>query len=51
MKRVMISMVGAGLGSLVGLLGAFLGAGSSALITGALAGAIVPQFILGPPGR
>jgi hypothetical protein len=51
MKRIMLSVVGAGLGSLIGLLGVFLGGGNPALIAGALAGAVVPQLLLGPPGR
>ena len=51
MKRVAVSVVGAGLGSLVGLLGAFLGAGNPALIAGALIGAVLPHLVLGRPGR
>ena len=51
MKRVIVSVVGAGLGSLVGLLAAFLGAGNPALIAGAVVGAAIPQFVLGRPGR
>ena len=49
LKRVMLSLVGAGLGSLVGLLASFLGAGTPALIYGGAAGAILPHLILGPP--
>ena len=47
----MIGIVGAGIGSLVGLLAAYLGAGNAGLIAGAAVGAILPQFMLGAPGR
>lgn len=47
----MLAVVGAGIGAFAGLLFAFLGAGSIALICGAAVGAIVPQFWLGNPGR
>ena len=47
----MIAVVGAGIGSLAGLLVSFLGAGNSALLIGAVLGAIVPLVVLGPPGR
>jgi hypothetical protein len=50
-KRIMLAVVGAGIGSLLGLLASFLGAGNSALIVGAAAGAVVPLVILGSPGR
>jgi hypothetical protein len=50
-KRLMIAVVGAGIGSLAGLLVSFLGAGNSALIIGAAVGAVVPLIVLGPPGR
>ena len=50
-KRLMMAVVGAGIGSLAGLLVSFLGAGNSALIAGAVVGAIVPLVMLGPPGR
>jgi hypothetical protein len=50
-KRVMIAVVGAGIGSLVGLLVSFLGAGNPALVIGGIVGAIVPLLVLGPPGR
>lgn len=48
-KRIMVSVVGAGIGSLAGLLISFLGAGNSALIAGAIVGAIVPLVVLGKP--
>ena len=48
-KRVMVSVVGAGIGSLVGLLISFLGAGNAALIGCAILGAIVPLVALGKP--
>ena len=50
-KRIMVAVVGAGIGALVGLLIDFLGAGPVALIAGGAAGAIVPQFLLGTPGK
>jgi hypothetical protein len=50
-KRVMIAVVGAGIGSLVGLLVSFLGAGNPALVIGGIVGAVVPLLVLGPPGR
>ena len=50
-KRIMIAVVGAGLGSLAGLLVSFLGAGNAALIVGAAVGALVPLVLLGAPGR
>jgi hypothetical protein len=50
-KRIMLAVVGAGIGAFAGLLVDFLGAGSMALIGGAAAGAIVPQFLLGAPGK
>lgn len=48
-KRVMLAVVGAGIGSLAGLLASFLGAGNPALIAGAVIGAVVPLLWLGPP--
>jgi len=50
-KRLMLAVVGAGIGSLAGLFISFLGVGNSALIIGAIAGAIVPLVVLGPPGH
>lgn len=50
-KRIMIAVVGAGIGSLAGLLVSFLGAGNVALIAGAAVGAAVPLIWLGSPGR
>jgi hypothetical protein len=50
-KRVMLAVVGAGIGALAGLFADFMGAGSAALIVGAILGAIVPQFVLGSPGK
>ena len=48
-RRIMVAVVGAGIGSLVGLAVAFLGAGNWALIVGAVLGAVVPLAVLGPP--
>jgi hypothetical protein len=50
-KRIMVAVVGAGAGSLAGLLISFMGAGNPALIAGAVLGAIVPLLVLGEPGR
>jgi hypothetical protein len=47
----MIAVVGAGIGSLLGLLVSFLGAGNAALIGGAAVGAVVPLLVLGAPGK
>jgi len=50
-KRLMLAVVGAGIGSLAGLLVSFLGVGNAALIGGAVLGAIIPLLILGKPGK
>jgi hypothetical protein len=50
-KRIMLVVVGAGIGSLAGLLVSFLGAGNWALIGGAVVGAILPSMVLGSPGK
>ena len=50
-KRIMVSVVGAGIGSLAGLLAAFLGAGNPALLWGAAVGAVAPLLFLGRPGK
>jgi hypothetical protein len=47
----MLAVVGAGIGSLAGLLVSFLGAGNPALIAGAAIGAVVPLLWLGRPGH
>jgi len=47
----MLAVVGAGMGSLVGLIVDFAGAGNIALIGGAIAGAIIPLALLGQPGH
>jgi len=47
----MVAVIGAGIGSLVGLLISFLGAGNPALIAGAIAGALIPLLVLGKPGH
>ena len=47
----MLAVIGAGIGTLVGLLVDFLGAGNIALLAGGVLGAIVPQFLLGSPGK
>jgi hypothetical protein len=50
-KRLLVMIVGAGMGSFAGLLAAVLGAGNLGLIVGAAVGAVLPLIILGPPGR
>jgi hypothetical protein len=50
-KRMMVALVGAGIGSLLGLLVSFLGVGNWALIGGAVVGAVIPLMVLGAPGR
>jgi hypothetical protein len=50
-KRAMAMVVGAGIGSLVGLLADFLGAGNIALIAGAAIGGVLPLLVLGSPGK
>jgi hypothetical protein len=47
----MLSIVGAGMGALLGLIFDFLGAGPKALIAGGVIGAIIPQLVLGSPGK
>ena len=50
-KRIMLVVVGAGIGSLAGLLVSFLGVGNWALIVGAVAGGLIPPLVLGPPSQ
>lgn len=50
-KRIMVAVVGAGIGTLVGLFVSAMGAGNPALIVGGIAGAVIPLLVLGPPGR
>jgi hypothetical protein len=50
-KRIFASVIGAGLGSFVGLLASYLGLGNVALIGGAAVGALLPVVVLGRPGR
>ena len=47
----MASVVGAGLGSLVGVAARFLGLGDAVVFVGAAVGAVLPQVVLGRPGR
>jgi hypothetical protein len=51
LKRLMVVVIGAGIGTLLGLFVAAMGAGTPALVVCAGLGAIVPQFFLGAPGR
>ena len=50
-KRIMLVVVGAGIGSLAGLVVSFLGVGNWALIAGAVAGGLIPPLVLGPPSQ
>ena len=50
-KRIMVCVVGAGIGALVGLLASYLGAGNAALYGGAAVGAVAPLLVLGKPGK
>ncbi len=50
-KRIILSVVGAGIGAFAGLLIAFLGAGNLGILGGAAVGAVVPQRVLGSPGK
>jgi uncharacterized protein YacL len=50
-KRIMVSIVGAGMGALIGLLIDYLGAGNIALIGCAVVGALIPLVVLGQPGH
>jgi hypothetical protein len=50
-KRLMAVVVGAGIGSMVGLLVSFLGVGNPALILGAIVGGVIPLLVLGKPGH
>jgi len=50
-KRIMVAVVGAGIGTLVGLFVSAMGAGNPALIVGAILGAAIPLLVLGQPGR
>jgi hypothetical protein len=50
-RRILASVVGAGLGSLVGVAARFLGAGDSAVFIGAAVGAALMPVVLGRPGR
>jgi hypothetical protein len=49
-KRLLFTVVGAGIGATLGLLVDFLGAGHWAVPAGSLAGALAP-LLLGPPGK
>jgi hypothetical protein len=51
LKRLMVVVVGAALGSLVGVVARFLGAGDAAVFGGAAVGAVLPLAVLGRPGR
>ncbi|HLH19465.1 MAG TPA: hypothetical protein VKX45_19740 [Bryobacteraceae bacterium] len=50
-KRIAVTIIGAGIGSLLGLLADAMGAGNKALIVGAIVGAIVPLVLAGKPGK
>lgn len=50
-KRIMVAVIGAGMGALIGLPIDYLGAGNLALICCGIAGAVIPLILLGQPGR
>jgi hypothetical protein len=50
-KRIMVAVIGAGMGALIGLPVDYLGAGNIAILIGALAGAAIPLVVLGQPGH
>ncbi len=50
-KRIMLAVVGAGMGALVGLLIDFLGAGGKGVVICGIAGALLPFAFLHQPGR
>ena len=50
-KRLMVMVVGAGIGSLAGVTARFLGAGDAAVFGGAAVGAVLPLVLLGRPGK
>jgi hypothetical protein len=50
-KRIMAMVVGAGVGSLVGVLISAFGAGNAGVIACGVAGAILPLVVLGAPGK
>lgn len=47
----MVAVVGAGIGSLVGLVASWLGAGNTALVGAAAVGAVLPLLLLGKPSQ
>ena len=49
-KRIMLTVVGAGLGAIFGVLASSFGAGTAALYIGAALGAVIPLVWLGQPG-
>jgi hypothetical protein len=50
-KRIMVAVVGAGIGGFAGLLISSLGLGTPALFGGVVVGAVVPLVVLGKPGK
>lgn len=50
-KRIMVAIIGAGMGALVGLLVDYVGGGNIALIVCAIVGAVLPLAVLGQPGH
>jgi hypothetical protein len=50
-KRIMLVVIGAGIGSFAGLLVSVFGGGNLALIAGGLLGAVIPLVVLGSPGK
>jgi F0F1-type ATP synthase membrane subunit c/vacuolar-type H+-ATPase subunit K len=50
-KRIMLMVVGAGLGVGLGVIASSLGTGNIALVIGGVLGAVIPLVWLGEPGR
>ena len=51
-KRIMVAVVGAGIGAFAGLILSFLGVASTpVLVGGAAVGAVLPLVVLGKPGK
>jgi hypothetical protein len=50
-KRIILAVVGGAMGAFAGLAIAYFGGGNAAILLGGIIGAIVPQFVLGPPAR
>jgi hypothetical protein len=50
-KRIILIVIGAGMGALAGLVLSFIGLGNKGLFIGAIVGGLIPPIVLGRPGR